>query len=89
MNPCLNPRRCPHAASGIFDAIPTYTPHRERLPGPHCTGAGALLSTGNLTDTCWPCDPTWEIEIDWDALLPQAIRMEIGEALDRILTEAP
>lgn len=36
-----------------------YRPHREQHPIRHCADCGTTLSTGNLTDTCWQCEPTW------------------------------
>lgn len=61
-----------------------YVPHREERPIRHCADCGALLSSGNLTRQCWAHSKSWTEDFK-DTQLGMAMRIAIGEALDRCL----
>jgi hypothetical protein len=59
--------------------------HREHQPPRRCEDCGAWLTSFNDSDTCWSHDSSWTVQLDEDTL-SNAIREEIGDAIDRILT---
>lgn len=61
--------------------------HRERKPIRTCTECNAYLSTGNLTTTCWACDPVWDFERP-KMYMTTYVRDEIGDALERMMAVA-